>query len=92
MERIQKQSPALALLLKEKIRRFYSQNAIVLDGLNRFLRKHIQEYVTHGEDGKPLTEKKEDGAEHYVFETAEKEAEYIAKASEFMNRSIYVEI
>lgn len=84
-------SAAFRFLFQEKIKRFYQQNAMSLKILNKFLQDNVKKYVLHDEAGAPQTEDKE-GVKHYKLATPEDEVAYIAAATEFMNRSIYVEL
>lgn len=86
----QKTSPAFRFFLKEKISRFYQQNAMSIKILNKFMADNIKNYVQHDEDGRPMIEEKE-GNHFYKFETEELEKEYLEKANEFMGRSIFIE-
>jgi hypothetical protein len=83
-------SPAFGFFLKEKINRFYQQNAMCIKILNKFMADNIKTYVEHDSDGKPMIEER-DGGHFYKFETPEKEKEYLEKANEFMGRTILVE-
>jgi hypothetical protein len=91
VESLSQTSPAFRIFLKEKIKRFYQQNAVQLQRLNNFLRKNVKEHVQHDENDQPMTEER-DGVKHYKFATLEDEEAYIADATTFMNRTIYIEL
>lgn len=85
-------SPAFRLFFKEKINRFFSFNAISLKVLNTKMEALVNQYVKHDEEGKPVTEQKEDGTTHYVFSCPEDEEKYKQEWEAFMNRSVKIEI
>lgn len=92
VESLSQSSPAFRIFLKEKIKRFYQQNAMQLQSLNNFLRRNVKEHVQHDENDQPMTEEREGGIKHYVFATPEDEKAYVDDATEFMNRTICIEI
>lgn len=72
-----KNSPAFCLFNDEKIKRFFSDHQHSLRVFDERRQKLIAELVKHDADGVPVTEKNEDGQIVYVFDTTEKEKEYI---------------
>jgi hypothetical protein len=89
--RLTNASPAFSLFFKDKINRFWGQNKLLLKILDDRLSEFARKYAKHDEEGKPILEKKE-GADHYTFETPEKEKEYKDAVTEFFNREIYIEL
>jgi hypothetical protein len=89
LERMNRQSPALRFLLKEKINRFHQLNSMSIKILNKFIIDNVKKYVEH-ENDLPVI-KEIDGATQYCFASPDDEKAYLDEANEFMNRSIYVE-
>jgi hypothetical protein len=87
----QRRSPAFSLLNREKIRRFYQQNGLRVQTLNKNLDQFVTDYVVH-EEGKPKTQDGENGRKEYVFVSDQQKEEYLAKYNEFMNLTFTLEV
>lgn len=91
---IQKQmqsSAAFFFFNKEKVRRFYQQNAISLSILNKKMAAAVEKYVVH-KDEKPETATDKDGVLIYVFNSDEDEKKYRDETAEFLNRTVKIEL
>lgn len=91
IQQLSSSSPAFFFFNKEKIRRFYQQNAINLKIIQQKMAGFIEKYVVHDEKNQPKTEDK-DGQTVYVFACEDDEFEYRNETSDFLNRSIFIEI
>lgn len=74
-----KNSPAFCLFNDEKINRFFSDHQHSLRVFDERRQKIISELVKHDHDGVPMTEVGENGQVLYVFDTPEKETEYLER-------------
>lgn len=83
----QASSPAFALFNSQKIKRFYEQNNLRIQVLNKKLSELTDKYVKKTGDGK-LSVVKVNGRDEYEFETEENKIEYGKAFEEFMSRSL----
>ena len=96
--------PAVAFLLDEKIRRFYTQNMMSLKILHKNMGIIQKRYILHNDEGKAQKAADEKGDMQWIFLesvaaengellTGEKVAQaYFEDAGIFLNRSITVEV
>lgn len=85
-------NPALAILLDDKIKRLQNNNAILIKVLIKRCDELVEKYVAHDENLKPKTQTDDKGVLVYVFETPELEEQYKDEMTEFLNRTITIEI
>jgi hypothetical protein len=92
LQQLQQINPAIAFLLKEKINRFFQQNAMLLKIIDSRRSELVKKYVKHDELGNAVTKKDEETKiEQYVFEDEKTEEEYKNAYEEFMSRYVNVE-
>ncbi len=91
IDNIERNSPGLAFLLGQKINMFRRQNAMVLNILKLKLKTIKEQYCMKDEDGKAITVLV-DGSEQLQYPDKESEEQCASEITEFLNRSIMVEI
>lgn len=92
LEHIHNEFPALSLLLDDKIKRLQNNNAILIRLIGRKRDELVEQWTAKDDAGKPKTEKDKDDILVYVFNSPEDETAYREALTEFMNRTITIEI
>jgi len=85
------ESPAFAIFNQEKISRFFNKNAITLKILSTKVADIKKEHCILGEDGEPLTHEV-DGRKEIQFATDEAKKACTDQITEFLNRTVTVEL
>lgn len=73
MLRILNDEPALSVILRGHINRFFSLNRPRLDILHKTMAKIQKRFIEHDHEGNPVTTKKEDGSQDFVFLSSPKD-------------------
>lgn len=91
ISRQSKESPAFAIFNKEKINRFFNQNAISLKILASRTAEIKKKHCILGEDGEPVTVET-DGRTEIQFPTDKAKKACTDEITEFLNRTVTIEL
>lgn len=91
IQKQQNESPAFYFFNKEKIKRFYQQNTMLIKIVDKRKSELAIKYAIHNDLGEPVLEEKE-GIQHYTFVNEEAENNYKEELSTILARSVTVEL
>jgi hypothetical protein len=82
--------PAIQFLFRGTINKFLEQYKLQITTMNNKIKALVTYHCNHDDDGKPLTEVKENGETVYVYETEEKRLQHEKEYSQFMSQTFDV--
>lgn len=87
---IQRNSPGLSFLLRQRMNEFFQRNSIRINMLDKNHQQLVQKYVLKDENGNPQTEEV-NGVQQYKFENELEKTAFTKEMTEFMMINIEVE-
>lgn len=90
MQELIKHSPAIHFLLKEKVNRFYQQNKLQLQIIDKKKLELAKMYSILDAEDNPVLEEK-DGEKHFQFLSDKEKNNYINAWDQFLQRTVCIE-